>query len=222
MSTGDRFELRITSGRNARIVVRPDCSVTVYSPEGFDADSFVRDHREWIRDKQDEFRQIALSFSDYEGMMMLWGRHYHLLEGKRCGIDHDRLEVCYSSPKALRRHLKKVLKEEINGIADHYCSILGVSHGRISIRSQKTRWGSCSSGGNLNFNLRIISLPPVLIRYIVVHEVCHLKVPNHSGDFWDHVGVLYPEYRDAGRDLKKYWVLLENSRVWKALEDAGG
>lgn len=220
MDADDRFELRESSGRSARIVVRPDCSVMVYSPKGFDAESFVRDHRDWIREKQYEFRRIASSCSEYDGRLMLWGRHYHLVHGKRCRIDHDMNEVLYSSPAALKRHLKGVLKEEVTGIADHYCGLLGVSYGGISIRNQRTRWGSCSARGNLNFNLRILSLPPPLIRYVVAHEVCHLKVPNHSADFWTLAGTLYPENRAARRELKKYWVILENNSAWKSLEGA--
>jgi predicted metal-dependent hydrolase len=74
----------------------------------------------------------------------------------------------------------------------------------ISIKNQKTRWGSCSRKGNLNFNYRIASLPPYLADYIIVHELCHLKEFNHSQKFWNLVGKTVPEYRDIQKRLQEY------------------
>ena len=84
---------------------------------------------------------------------------------------------------------------------------MGVDYGRITIREQKTRWGSCSSKGNLNFNWKLILAPPEVLDYVVVHELCHLKEMNHSKAFWDEVGKVMPEY-----ETYKLW-LKENG--WK-------
>jgi predicted metal-dependent hydrolase len=75
---------------------------------------------------------------------------------------------------------------------------------RVAIRNQKTRWGSCSSKGNLNFNYRIVFLTPRLQEYIVVHELCHLKYLNHSHAFWDHVAQTVPEWKGLKKALGKY------------------
>ena len=80
----------------------------------------------------------------------------------------------------------------------------GYSIGRITIRNQKTRWGSCSSKKNLNFNYKIVFLPPELQEYLVVHELCHLREMNHSKRFWDLVADAVPEYRVRRRELQKY------------------
>ncbi|MFC1687090.1 M48 family metallopeptidase [Patescibacteria group bacterium] len=75
---------------------------------------------------------------------------------------------------------------------------------RVSIRNQKTRWGSCSKKGNLSFNYKITSLPPRLADYIIVHELCHLKEFNHSKKFWSLVGQTFPDYKEIKKTLKQY------------------
>jgi predicted metal-dependent hydrolase len=82
---------------------------------------------------------------------------------------------------------------------EHFNAAYGFSWERVSIRNQKTRWGSCSKKGNLNFNYKIALLPPPLADYIIVHELCHLGEFNHSDRFWRLVGRTMPEYR-AFRD----------------------
>jgi hypothetical protein len=71
---------------------------------------------------------------------------------------------------------------------------IGVEFQRIAIRDQKTKWGSCSSNNNLNFNWRILLAPPPVMDYIIVHEVCHLRVHDHSKAFWKLVGSIVPDY----------------------------
>jgi len=74
---------------------------------------------------------------------------------------------------------------------------------KISIRNQKTRWGSCSKNRNLNFNYKLVYLPEKLVNYIVIHELCHLKEFNHSEKFWQIVSRLVPNYKEARKELKR-------------------
>ena len=80
---------------------------------------------------------------------------------------------------------------------------MGVDYGRITIREQKTRWGSCSSKGNLNFNWKLILLAPELLDYVVVHELAHRREMNHSKNFWKIVEAELPDYRERRRRLKE-------------------
>jgi len=79
----------------------------------------------------------------------------------------------------------------------------GSFSGRISIKDQKTRWGSCSAKGNLNFNWRLVMAPPDVVDYLVIHELAHLDVPDHSVRFWRRVGKGCPDYREKETWLKK-------------------
>ena len=86
----------------------------------------------------------------------------------------------------------------------HWAHIYGITVGRISIRKQKTRWGSCSTAGNLNFNYRLSFLPFTLLDYVVVHELCHIREHNHSPAFWALVGQAYPNWKVLRKELEQY------------------
>lgn len=94
-------------------------------------------------------------------------------------------------------------KETITKRTSYFARLMGVSYRNITIREQKTRWGSCSSEKNLNFNWKLILAPPEVLDYVVVHELCHLKEMNHSKAFWDEVGKVMPEYETYKLWLKE-------------------
>ncbi|MGN0575760.1 MAG: M48 family metallopeptidase [Ruminococcus sp.] len=129
----------------------------------------------------------------------------------------DRLEK-YLREGAKRRKelssLKPFTAEEINEMADralkiipervrYYAPLIGVTYGKITIRNQKTRWGSCSAKGNLSFNCLLAAMPPEVLDSVVVHELCHLKQMNHSKDFYSEVYRVFPEYDRWTRWLKE-------------------
>ena len=85
----------------------------------------------------------------------------------------------------------------------YFAKRMGVDYGRITIREQKTRWGSCNSKGNLNFNWKLVLLDPELLDYVVVHELAHRREMNHSAAFWKVVEVELPDYRERRARLKE-------------------
>ena len=90
----------------------------------------------------------------------------------------------------------------------HFNEVYQLSWGKVTIRNQKTRWGSCSKKGNINFNYKIALLPAHIADYIIVHELCHLKEFNHSRNFWNLVAQAVPNYLDVRKELKRTGVSL--------------
>lgn len=105
--------------------------------------------------------------------------------------------------KAEINHYKKLTKNLVLERLEYYRQFYTFSFKNISVRDQKSRWGSCSSRGNLNFNYRLSLLPPELADYIIVHELCHLKEMNHSRNFWQLVAKAVPNYKQLKKELKK-------------------
>ena len=102
--------------------------------------------------------------------------------------------------RALTEQAKLVLPER----AAYFAPLVGVTYGRITIRHQVSRWGSCSTKGNLNFNCLLMLCPPEAADYIVVHELCHRLEMNHSAEFWAHVARVMPEYGVHRRWLREH------------------
>ena len=126
--------------------------------------------------------------------------------------------------QAIKRDSRKLTEKELELLADKaktvfpqkvacYAEQVGVTYGRITIRAQKTRWGSCSSQGNLNFNCLLMMAPEAVQDYVVVHELCHRKEMNHSERFWREVAKVMPDYKIHKKWLKDYGSKIMN---WNA------
>lgn len=100
---------------------------------------------------------------------------------------------------ALAEEALKVIPERV----EYFAKVIGVTYGKITVRNQKTRWGSCSSKGNLNFNCLLMLAPPEVLDYVVVHELCHRKQMNHSKAFWLEVEKVLPNYKEVRKWLKE-------------------
>lgn len=134
------------------------------------------------------------------------------VESKSEWIEKNRKEV--EKSLATRKKQEIISLEQVKELAEkaleyiprrvaHYAEIIGVTYGRITIRNQRTRWGSCSGKGNLNFNCLLMLMPKEIIDYVIVHELCHRKEMNHSTTFWKEVEKVLPDYYECRKWLKE-------------------
>ncbi len=116
-------------------------------------------------------------------------------------LSQDREDYIKNKTKALKF---------VNNVIAKYNKNNNFSYNKISIRNQKTRWGSCSRNKNININYKIIYLPEKIAEYIIIHELCHLKEFNHSQNFWNHVSQFIPNYLEFRKKLKNKNIFMVN------------
>ena len=139
-------------------------------------------------------REIEKTLSEREG----WIRER--LNANRATLDKAAVaKLSAEEIRTLADEATRVIPERVR----YYAPLIGVTYGRITIRNQKTRWGSCSSAGNLNFNCLLMLAPREVLDSVVVHELCHRKEMNHSDRFYTEVLRVFPEYRKWHGWLKK-------------------
>ena len=189
---------------------------TIVRPEGVDIDKeeVVEEYREWFEDmlpKACEYRESVPDrcFEEGSEIQVLGVDKCIVVERCRTGqvsdnvylAEHlversgvkDRLEV------VLRRYARSVFEEKV----DKFSQKIDGDFNKIFVRDQGTRWGSCSSKNNLNFNWRLILGPEHVLDYVVVHELVHLEELNHSKRFWKRVEEIYPSYERSSRWLSE-------------------
>lgn len=109
------------------------------------------------------------------------------------------------APRYTREEIERMAQEAMRTIPPkvaHYAELIGVRYGRITIRNQRTRWGSCSAKGNLNFNCMLTQVPEPVCDYVIVHELCHRLEMNHSARFWSLVESVLPDYKARRKWLR--------------------
>lgn len=146
--------------------------------------------------------------------------HHFLKEKETWILKHiDEAEQKAALPTAAlsakeRAHYIKIARDIFSKKAAYYAKIMHLTYGRISIREQKTRWGSCSSIGNLNFNWRLIFAPEEVLNYVVVHELAHRREMNHSRSFYRVVESVLPDYKKP-----KQWLRSNGHLLWLLPEE---
>lgn len=199
--------------------VRPEGKIVLYVPAGFplrSADKIVADNLDAIEESILNFRRTE---SELPGTILVEGRRLGLqvesAGANRITLETGRMLVktVYEDPVQIREQIRRFLSgfalKRICDSLEKWRGTIPKSYGRVTIREQKTRWGSCSAGSNLNFNWKLVMAPPEALEYVVVHELCHLLVFNHSPQFWKEVGARLPDYAVWKKWLKVNGSLLK-------------
>ena len=185
-------------------------SVTLTAPVNTKQDvllRFLESKETWLKDKLLKISDKKLQV-DIGGLIPIFGSKKQLeicsesLNVRIIG-NSIRIPISVSKPGlSVENYLKKLAKEELTNVANYYCDKLGVSYSSIKLRDTRSRWGSCSSNSNLMFSWRLIMAPKNVIRYLVAHEVTHLKHFNHSSDFWFEVRSIFGPYENERKWLR--------------------
>ena len=129
------------------------------------------------------------------------------VQSKRSWIEDHLSKIPAPQPKFTQTEIEALARKALTVIPDrvrHFAPIVGVTYGRITIRNQRSRWGSCSGKGNLNFNCLLMLTPDHVIDYVVVHELCHRLEMNHSPAFWAQVERVLPDYQISREWLREH------------------
>lgn len=178
----DKEEIEVeiirSNRRSMAIQIRTDGSVVVRVPMHASDRAikrFVSAHARWIADNRGQMFERRKKLADNPYDIPAW--------------------------ESLSAADKKIAKQKIMEHVDYYARRMEIDYGSISMRNQKSRWGSCSSKGNLNFNYRLAYLPEELLDYVVVHELAHRRHMDHSAAFWEEVETYYPAYKKCRQML---------------------
>ena len=198
-------------------VSRLDGRVTLTVPRGVPehiAQDFVAERADWLRKQLMGLVQTVLV---QQGVLMpIEGQIMRISGGSGRSVTRTQDAVCVPGseeriPARLRAYLKGLAQDRLLAASDHYARRVGRSYGRMTLRDTRSRWGSCTSDGNLMYSWRLIMAPPAVLDYVAAHEVAHLVEMNHSAAYWDVVAGICPDYRQHrdwlrlhGTELHRY------------------
>ena len=201
--------------KNIRISINSQGKVILTKPwlvPKWAAEKFLLSKKNWIEQALQKIPRIKTDNKiwfhgqTYELIFKI-GRQQIIWNFPRLNIQAYNLEA---GKRALVKFFKTEASREIKISAQKFSRQMDLNYRRILLKDQSSRWGSCSSQKNLNFNWRLIMAPPEVLDYVVIHELAHLRHMDHSMKFWDLVEKFSPNFRDHKRWLRKHQQLLQN------------
>lgn len=209
---------QVAGRRHVHLVIGEDGMLQVRAPWRFslrEADALVRSHARWVIDSLREARELrarrprlesgaALPLVDERLWLRIGGapRSRVVRVGATLHVERAPAPGAPGVRELLERWYRRQAQEYLPPRLHALARELGVTPRRVSIRAQRTRWGSCSSVGGVSLNWRLMLLPSTLSDYVLVHELCHLRHMDHSAGFWALVEGLIPDYRERCRRLR--------------------
>jgi predicted metal-dependent hydrolase len=212
MATVSEYTLRRSSrARRVRVSVESDGAVQVTLPPRAPAraaDEAVRELRPWIERRRRALARAAAEVARTPGTVPYLGAELVLVPQRGRTRVHRRGDALLVPEQrreaALERWYRRAARAEIAPRLDAAVARAGTAYTQLTIRGQRTRWASCSSGGAMSFNWRLLLAPEAILDYVIEHEVCHLEVMDHSPRFWALLESRVPAWREHARWLSRY------------------
>ena len=159
-----------------------------------------------VRDANTVLARIPTRVSDRELKAFVENHRSWILEKTEVMAEREekRKSTPAPPPELLSKTDRMKIQLKIGKRVRHYCEAMGVTVGYVTVKNQKTRWGSCSAKGNVNFNYQLAFLPDELLDYVVIHELAHRRHMDHSRAFWAEVEKYCPDYLERREELKEY------------------
>jgi|Deesub1362B_J571_1020462.scaffolds.fasta_scaffold00997_9 hypothetical protein len=188
-------------------------SLLVVLPENMKSEEDILERKKsWIIRKYREIQEVVNKINESldEDEAILFGRKLKIVPSEEPSIDFERGKVLINPEseahhRKIKKQIRKILREKIEEAVEEYSEKLCLKPGKIFIKNQRSKWASCSSNGNLSFNLKLAVLPEELMRYVVFHEVVHLKEKRHSKRFWSIVEKEFEDFKANEKKLTEYW-----------------
>lgn len=212
----NRKTIAITVDKEAKVVVRAPLCLSKKKINQIIDENQAQIYRVYLRTKEKNTVKAIISMKDvtrvpFYGMEFqvyynqTSGRERIEDDGKRLEIfvNTNECEVYERAGRLLESWYRKKGKEVFTKKVEEYATMMNTTYQKVTIKDQKTRWGSCSNHKNLNFNWRLLMMPKEVLDYVVVHELAHTLEMNHSRDFWSHVEVIIPNYKKYRKFLKE-------------------
>jgi predicted metal-dependent hydrolase len=194
---------RSSRARRVRVNVHAHAEVEVVLPTRAPeraAAAAVRELRPWIEQRLDEAHEALARVAARAGTLPYLGEHLRLVpERGRTRVHRvgEHLLVPDGDARpALERYYRRAARAEIAERLDRASALAGTPYNGLSIRAQRTRWASCSADGAMSFNWRLLLAPARVLDYVVWHEICHLRVLDHSPSYWALLERWWPDYRE--------------------------
>lgn len=171
---------------------------------------FLKFRKEWIV-KNKEIKQAFIDKNkdivNYKKISLYNGEVYNIKIGTRNKKNKDLLE--FKTIKNLSNYLTKLAQPIVDDKVKYYSKIIDVRPSKITIENTRTRWGVCTSNGEVKINFRAILLDETFLKYIIVHELCHLKQFDHSKAFWDLLKIYVPDCLNKREEMKEFGFLFD-------------
>jgi predicted metal-dependent hydrolase len=207
-----RMSMRVFPGGRVEVVVPPGAGVPAI-------ERFVARHREWAERRSRELLELAPRAADRQPRridLALLGRHWDVeyVAGRRVrAVEAVPGLLRVQAPDLTDRHashalvpwLMKTAQPALRERLDALSAEVGIDYARMSLRRQRTRWGSCSTRGTISLNVCLAFQRPEVVRYLMIHELCHRRHMNHSRRFWSLVASFEPGWKPLDRELLQGW-----------------